>query len=159
MAGFSNNFGREIAKYAQRTGKRIEQVVRAVAVQTLSGIVKDTPVDTGRLRGNWQTSAGTPIYTQIDREDKNGATVIKEIVDNVNPRGVTYMTNNLPYAKRRNDEGGARYMVERKNGIRQPRPENVPAISAGTGVNAGFVEKNMARIERNLKEAVSGAKD
>jgi hypothetical protein len=148
-----------MAKYAQRTGKRVEQVVRAVAVQTLSGIVMDTPVDTGRLRGNWQTSAGTPIFTTTDREDKSGAAVIKEIEQNVNPLGVTYMTNNLPYAKRRNDEGGARYRVERKNGRRLPRPKNVPAISSGTGVNAGFVEKNMARVERNVREAVRGVKN
>jgi len=130
MAGFSNGFGQDIARYAARTGEKIRSVNKAIAMELLSGIVKDTPVDTGRLRGNWQTSAGTPVLTEIDRLDKNGATVIKEIATNIDPMGVTYMTNNLPYAKRRNDEGGA------------------------GGVNAGFVEKNFARIERNVKGAV-----
>lgn len=135
MAGFGNNFGRDIAKYAQRTGKKIAAVNMAIAMETLKGIVMDTPVDTGRLRGNWQTSAGTPIMTTIDREDKSGSAVMGEMAANINPMGVTYMTNNLPYAKRRNDEGGA------------------------GGVNAGFVEKNFARVERNVKQAVGNAKD
>jgi len=150
----TNDFGKNFGKAIASAAGSVPPIIKGIAVGLLRGIVMDTPVDTGRLRGNWQTSAGAPIYTTTDREDKNGAAVTQEIVKNTDPLGVTYMTNNLPYAKRRNDEGGA--LWNRKKG--QKRPEGVPAVSVGTGVNAGFVEKNFARIERNVKEAIGNAK-
>jgi len=139
MPEFSNDFGKNLGKYAMMKGQKVERTIRAFTLEILKGVVMDTPVDTGRLKGNWQVSSGTPIFTEIDRTDQTkkgsmGAEAAKEMANNINPLGVTYMTNNLPYAKVINDEGGK------------------------GGVNAGFVEKNMARVERNMREAVAHVK-
>lgn len=58
----------------------------------------DTRVDTGRLRGNWQTSTGSPITSEIGRLDPTGQQATQEAQQNVTAFGVDYMTNNLPYA-------------------------------------------------------------
>jgi hypothetical protein len=132
MADFGYSFGRDVALVAKKMGRRVDTVIRTAIFKTFSGIIMDTGVIIGRLKGNWQVSSGAPILTTIDRIDKSGAETEAEAKKNINPKGVTYMTNNLPYAARRNKEGFK------------------------GGVNALFVEKNFARIGRNMKEAARG---
>jgi len=147
----SSDFGIEITKYAQKIGRTIDQTSRNIGMSLFKGVIMDTPVgeiNGGRLRGNWNTSVGQPDYTTTDETDSSGSKT-KEKVDAVlgkpQPNGaVFYLTNNLPYAKRREQEGGR------------------PVVGAtrekfGVGVGGGFVAKNMARIERNVKEAVADA--
>lgn len=93
------NFSEQVKAFAIKTNSKLDQACRTIKVSLFSGIVRDTRVDTGRLRGNWQTSTGSPKYGEIDRFDKTGNEVTKEIIDNVSAFGVDYMTNNLPYAK------------------------------------------------------------
>lgn len=47
----------------------IQQRVRAVAMEATRGVVEATPVDTGRLKGNWQPSIGAPAVGTVDRTD------------------------------------------------------------------------------------------
>jgi len=124
-----SSFSDSIKLYAEKTGMKLEKATTGVIASLWKGVTMDTPVDTGRLRGNWQASVGTPIYTEIDREDKNGSATVADAISKIVPFGVNYLSNNLPYAKIREEKGGR------------------------NGVNAGFVAKNMARIERNIKEA------
>ena len=73
--------------------------VRATVLGSASRIIKSTPVDTGRLRGNWQSSIEAPKTTittntseaiaQIDAKTN----ILKlELGENY------YLTNNLDYA-------------------------------------------------------------
>jgi hypothetical protein len=48
----------------------------AIALEALRGVVLLTPVDTGRLRGNWQTTIGTPADGEIEATDKSGGPTI-----------------------------------------------------------------------------------
>lgn len=48
------------------------QLLRKVALQTLSGVVLKTPVDTGRARGNWQVSLSTPLTNTVTNDDTSG---------------------------------------------------------------------------------------
>lgn len=118
------SFSTDMMKYAKKTIEDAGKVSRATKLALFSGVIDDTRVDTGRLKGNWQTSTGAPKMTEIDRLDKSGEETTKEAMDNVTAFGVDYMTNNLPYA----------VVYEEKDGM---------------------VAKNMARVERNLKEVVS----
>lgn len=60
----------------------------------------------GRFRGNWQTSVAEPITNTIDRIDPTGAAAVADVVTNMGGAGtITYLTNNLPYAKRLEYEG------------------------------------------------------
>ena len=89
----------DLSKWAKLVGSDLEDAMVAFKIELFSSIVLDTRVDTGRLRGNWQTSTGTPITSDTNREDKNGSKVTQEIERTVTPDDVDYMTNNLPYAE------------------------------------------------------------
>ena len=97
------SFSSDVKKFAKKTGDELGTVARNIKVTLFTGVIMDTRVDTGRLRGNWQTSTGAPKYTEIDRIDKNvkgapGGEAYNEAVKNVTAFGTDYMTNNLPYA-------------------------------------------------------------
>lgn len=76
-----------------------EKVVRGTLLSLSSAIIKDTPVDTGRLRSNWIPSINAPKSTEAGTTSE--AAVIGEIsavVANLKLGDTFYLTNNLPYA-------------------------------------------------------------
>jgi len=87
-------------KIADVIGGQLEALVLAGKISLLNAVVRDTRVDTGRLKGNWQvghnSSAG---QASILRKDKTGSKVRVDIVATVRPDGVDYLTNNLVYAE------------------------------------------------------------
>ena len=48
----------------------------AVSLDALRGVVLLTPVKSGRLRGNWQTTVGVPAEGNIEVTDKSGGPTI-----------------------------------------------------------------------------------
>lgn len=91
-------FAADIDRFAKKTNSRVDEACRAIKISLFSGVIMDTRVDTGRLRGNWQTSTGSPITSEIGRLDPTGQQATQEAQQNVTAFGVDYMTNNLPYA-------------------------------------------------------------
>ena len=87
----------DISAWAKKTGVTLDQATRAIQVELFSGVIRDTRVDTGRMRGNWQASTMTPIRTEIEREDKSGSATITDMISEVGVGTITYLTNNLPY--------------------------------------------------------------
>jgi len=127
------SFADDLRKYAIKTERNLGQVARATKIKLFQGVIMSTRVDTGRLRGNWQTSTGAPKFTSVDRADdllidEPGGSAYDEVIGNVTAFGVDYLTNNLPYAK----------VWEERDGM---------------------IAKNATRIERNLREAVQDVKD
>jgi len=97
----SDTFAADLRKFAERTNKSLDDTCRGVAIKWFSSTVMSTPVDTGRLRGNWLVSQGSPITAELARFDKSGSIVQGEIVQSVGGVGtVNYLVNNLPYAER-----------------------------------------------------------
>jgi len=122
------SFSSDMVKFSKALDVTLDKAMRAVKIKLFNSIIQDTRVDTGRLRGNWQTSTGSPILNEIDRKDKiekgtAGGDAQEEVIDTVQGLTTDYMTNNLPYAG----------VYEEKDGM---------------------VSKNMARINRNIKEAI-----
>ena len=76
-----------------------EKVVRGSLLSMGSKIIKRSPVDTGRFRGNWQFTLNSPAMGQI-----SGATVptgeLMQATKNWQSGFTFYMTNNLPYGER-----------------------------------------------------------
>lgn len=113
----SNNFSLDISRIVERTKMHASQVARGIKIELFDSIIMDTRVGNpsawksppppgyvgGRMRGNWQTQEGTPITTEIDRIDPTGVATLSEMRARVGT-GETYMTNNLPYVKRWEDE-------------------------------------------------------
>jgi len=92
-------FAADLKRFADKTESTVDESARAIKIKLFSDIVENTRVRTGRLKGNWQTSTGSPIGEQIERPSPNGEVVKEEIQNNVTSNGIDYLTNNLPYAE------------------------------------------------------------
>lgn len=94
----AGGFGADIAAFAKAAGASIDETVRAVTIELFSGVIEQTPVDTGRARGNWQCTTESPATGETDRLDPSGRDAMAEVSANAaGVGGVTYLTNNLPY--------------------------------------------------------------
>jgi hypothetical protein len=75
---------------------------RAVALEGLKGVVRMNPVDTGRMRANWQVTQDVPATDEVEAEDKGGGKTIAAgsgVIAGAPPYSVTYIANNVPYAE------------------------------------------------------------
>lgn len=89
----------DLTRLTTKGGKDLGELAKAIKIEMFSGVVSDTRVDTGRLKGNWQLQENTPASGTLDREDKSGAAVNAEISARSTESGLTYLVNNLPYAQ------------------------------------------------------------
>lgn len=120
-------FSQDVGRFAKQSPQKADQARRKIILDLFSAIIVDTPVDTGRAQGNWQTTAEEPAHGTIERFGE--AESIAEIDQNISgPDGVTYMANNLPYIE------------PLEYGHSGQAPE-------------GMVRKNVARIGAIVKEA------
>lgn len=92
------SFSSDVSRIAKDMNDTAENVARNVFIELFSAVIKDTPVDEGRLRGNWQTTRNSPANGTVERTGGSGA--ISEVRAKVNKPDVYYLTNNLPYAER-----------------------------------------------------------
>lgn len=94
------SFELDLRKFAKKAGDKAEANIRKVCLDLTSDIVKNTPVDTGRLRGNWQASIGAPASGELEAKDKSGAPTIRKANTAISKAAgnIFYLTNNLPYA-------------------------------------------------------------
>ena len=85
----------DISKYAKKKGVEIKEVRKAYAFALYTSIVKKTPVDTGRARGNWNISVGS-----ADTSTTESTKVKYRSRESVpEPKGdeTIYISNNLDY--------------------------------------------------------------
>lgn len=84
-----------------------DRQVQYICMSLMRDVVAGTPVDTGRARGNWQASIGSPADGTLEKTDKNGGTTINKgaKVAKDATGNVFYLTNNLPYIYRLEFEG------------------------------------------------------
>jgi hypothetical protein len=112
-------FEADIKAFAEKLKQDVEVVARRVVIDLFDGITRDTRVDTGRLRGNWQVSLDNPVTTTTNRLDKvaqgsDGGLVQAEIQATVQAGRVNWLSNNLPYAEVWEERDGmARRNIER----------------------------------------------
>ena len=95
------SFTSDLSRFENKVKNRLLVVPRKVALEVLKRVVMRTPVDSGRARGNWQTSVGSPITTEIDRVDKTGATVMAAALPTIESWDAAnvsiFLMNNVPY--------------------------------------------------------------
>lgn len=94
----------DLTKYAEKKGEQIDTIRKKVAIDLYNNIVKKTPVDTGRARGNWQISIGQDNTQTTDRVDdgslgSNSQFIAEEEqkVESAKGDETIYISNNLPY--------------------------------------------------------------
>lgn len=122
----------QVAQFAQKARDSINETQRAIVLELFSSVIMDTPVDTGRSRGEWLTSSGTPVTTLANRLDMSGLEAVTDIVAAIPKSGdiTMYLTNNLPY---------------------------IGALEYGHSNQApsGMVRKNIARLEKIIASAIT----
>lgn len=122
MAG---SFTLDLTSFAKKAGLNADKVVKKVCFDLTKAIIFDTPVDTGRLRANWQASIGNPINSNKNSTDKNGSDTFALALSAINnaPKNIFYLTNNLPYAYRIEFEGWSK--IKAPKGMVRINFENV----------------------------------
>lgn len=101
-------FALQLSEFARKAGRNADLVVQKVAVDILSRVVKRSPVDTGRFRGNWQVTIGLPASGNVATNDKSGAQAINSgaaVLASFQIGPSIFITNNLPYGPRLEYEG------------------------------------------------------
>ena len=100
-------FSVPIAALAEKMQIDVETIARKVTLDIFSAVVKRSPVDTGRFKGNWNASYGAPDYTVSQHIDKtpllSAGPRIQRAALALPVGGVTFLSNGLPYAKRLED--------------------------------------------------------
>ena len=92
-----------IQAFVAKAKKNPETVMRSVSLKLFSAIIKASPVDTGRFRGNWQTTGVTPATGLIAGVDPTGGKAVNSaatFITNAPGWDTFTLTNNLPYAER-----------------------------------------------------------
>ena len=102
-----SSLGKDMEVLMRRVDKLAIQQVRRVAIAVGSGVIVATPVDTGRARGNWLSSLGTPVSVMNwDGSAGFGAessiSRLRSIASNYHG-GSLFVANNLPYINRLNN--------------------------------------------------------
>ena len=88
----------DLTEYAKKKNVEIKEVRKAYAFALYSSIVKKTPVDTGRARGNWNVSVGSPdtSTTETTQQKYNS----QESIPTPNGDESIFISNNLDYIEK-----------------------------------------------------------
>jgi len=146
-------------KIEAKIDRTLNKGIRATLFEVSTAIIKDTPADTGRARGNWQASVGrgaTGTIEGISSERSGQAIAINSVNQTVSVAvgGIYYLTNNLPYI------GVLEYGTYPTTFKHNRKQKGGPKITRdGFSLQApyGMVRKNMQNFNRlfvkNLKAA------
>jgi hypothetical protein len=96
MASFED----QIARFIEETETKIDETLQTIVLKIGENVVRLSPVDTGRFKGNWQLSIDTGSTASLVREDKEGFATLSEIASKVNKftaGQVAYLQNHVLY--------------------------------------------------------------
>ena len=101
----AREFSLQIDRSLDLVDDEINDVIQVIGMYCLRGIVQKSPVDTGRFRGNWIVSTGSPDLRTKAQTDKSGSASINEGANKISSfdfkkQSTVYIQNNLPYANR-----------------------------------------------------------
>ena len=127
----------DLNKYCKDKEVELKDVRKTYAFALYTSIVKKTPVDTGRARGNWNITVGhddTTASTRTKPQFKNVDEVPKVEGDET-----IYISNNLPYITKleyggypKNPKGGSGKTV---NGYSKQAPEGMVGVTLANNEN------------------------
>nr|BDD47044.1 hypothetical protein 14 [bacterium] len=137
-------FAIDIAKFHAKTIEQIDVIRRKTTLDVFSRIVKRTPVDTGRTRGNWQVSVAAPASGTVEDTEDPTNDISREI-EQAQMTDSIFLTNNAPwilkleyggypnppergtYIPRR--RGGPRYEQRSKEGFSKQAPKGMVRVT------------------------------
>ena len=95
-----DDFSKQIEDFTKNVEAAIDQSLQEIVIEIGSSVVMLSPVLTGRFRGNWQLTLGTPSNFSLNTYDPIGSATIAEIVQKAQfftDGQVAYIVNNLTY--------------------------------------------------------------
>ena len=113
-------FNSEVTQFARSIPGKITLLQKKIVLEALRRLVEKTPVDTGRARGNWQVTIGSPSEGQLDQTDPVGAATIAAglaALAGLPPFQVVWISNNIDYIE------------ELEHGHSKQAPEGMLAIT------------------------------
>jgi hypothetical protein len=90
------DFGREMRAIAKRMNRRVEDVAAETLIDTFTAIIDRTPVDEGRLQGEWQTTVQSPATGKTGNTTPTYA--MTELVTTIDDPDLYFFSNNMVYA-------------------------------------------------------------
>lgn len=91
------SFGGDIKKFAEKTGITMDNAVTAICLDAVTSVIKRTPVDTGRARGNWYASINDVVHDTSESRTASEALADGSAKAMKSSGKVFNLTNNLPY--------------------------------------------------------------
>ena len=129
------SFSSQVSGWSKETAKEIVEDHKIIVFDLFGSVIQDTPVDEGRLAGNWQITDGHPASGTLDELDKGAKRSKTKTKIKSHLRGLKsgedfkiFLTNNLHYANRI-EYGGWSH----------------------TKAPKGMVRINLIRVQQNLK--------
>ena len=132
--GQSGSFGLDLAAIVEQAKEALDATLREIIIEVGGSLIRMSPVDSGRFRGNWQFNLMTPDNSTTDNVDKEGAETLARIVAGASTftaGQVAFITNSLPYA------------IPLEYGHSKKAPE-------------GMIRVTVARFEQIIQEAIKG---
>lgn len=100
-AGQQGSFALQLAEFAEQAKEAVDASLREIIIEIGNSLIRMSPVDTGRFRGNWQFTIETPAAGTLSTLDPTGAEATARIAgESILFRAGTtaFIVNNLPYA-------------------------------------------------------------
>ena len=95
-------FAATIAKWCDKASDKQDRLRRAVIIELFGAVIKDTPVDTGRLRSSWTCSIGNPVLVTDPavRSRQASYNEVTTVAVSSPSDSTVILTNAMPYAFR-----------------------------------------------------------
>ena len=71
-------FQEDVRRGHENVRRRVIQAIRRISIEAANDVISISPVDTGRFRGNWQSSINTPNFAINDALDPSGQASLLE---------------------------------------------------------------------------------
>lgn len=98
------SFTMDLKNFGDNALEKANVIKRKGALEIFTRVVLETPVKSGRARGNWQCSTGSEKTDELDTSDQNRAIPeISNVVMRSELKDVIFLSNNVPYIGRLND--------------------------------------------------------
>lgn len=95
------SFTSDLKKFQVKFSESNDDLIQGVEIALFSAVIMDSPVDTGRLVGNWQATTNNAATGTLENNDPGRQETIGQMtafVETLSGGRITYFTNNLPYA-------------------------------------------------------------
>ena len=97
------SFELQMKEFENMTAEKSELLFKKVCFDLSNSIIMDSPVDSGRLRSNFQPDIDNTEKSILESEDKSGSATVAKVASTTNKLKLGQyftLTNNLPYILR-----------------------------------------------------------